>query len=101
MQRTTLTLVHCGPGPTAPSDPGKLFWRVFLDWLAGASDDEAEQLERVLAGHAHHVRPLVDAVSDALRTPGDVLALPWSLLLDLALSGWQPEVPQDSRQQRA
>lgn len=63
MIQPVLTLVATRPGPLLPRDSRKLLWRLYLNWLAAATMDETEQLERVLARHAHHVRPLVDAVS--------------------------------------
>jgi hypothetical protein len=80
-----------------PPDRRKVFWRAYLDWLATATSAETEQFERVLCGHAHHVRPLMDAVSDALRTRENALRLPHTLLACLAASGWRPIVatPRD------
>lgn len=74
----------------APSSDRKRFWRAFVDWLAVATDEENEQVELVLAEHAHHVRPLVDAVSDALRHPESATRLPATLLATLVAHGWKP-----------
>lgn len=73
-----------------PSSDRKVFWKAYLDWLSTASDDEAEQLDRVLAQHAHHVRPLVVAISDAIHDPATASHLPGSLLAELYAAGWQP-----------
>lgn len=81
----------------------KLFWSTFITWLATATDDESEQLERALAPHAHYVRPLADAVSDAINDAArsaktrmghgqheSTIALPPTLLADLFAAGWRP-----------
>ena len=78
------------------AEPRRVFWRAYLDWLATASLDEAEQFERVLCEHAHHVRPLMDAVSDALRTRESAMRLPHSLLVTLFASDWRPSAPPAS-----
>lgn len=94
MIQPTLTLVHTRAGLQLPRDPRKLFWRLYLDWLATATMDETEQLERILARHAHHVRPLVDAVSDAMSSRADAACMPASLLQLLSANAWQPELSQ-------
>lgn len=63
----------------------KIFWSVFTTWSSSAPDAEFEQLERVLIPHAHHVRPLPEALADAVaeqardsrapRVPVGLLAL--------------------------
>lgn len=109
--KPTLTLVPqspnlaqasgASPAPYSACSHRKLFWSAFLTWLASATDDESEQLERALAPHAHHVRPLEAAVSDAVKdavsrskqrdaTP----ALPPTLLASLVAVGWRP-LPTD------
>ena len=77
---------------TVNSDP-KRFRRAAVEWLASATDDETEQIERVLAEHAHHVRPLVDAVTDALQHRDSAMRLPATLLATLVAHGWQPSAP--------
>lgn len=72
------------------TDRRKLFWRAYLSWLATATNEEIEQLALVLAEHAHHVRTLMDAVTDALRFRETALRLPPSLLAELHSSGWRP-----------
>lgn len=78
-------------------DRRKVFWRAYLNWLATATPTETEQFEGALRAHAHHVRPLMNAVSDALRTRENALRLPPTLLACLAASGWRPVVatPRD------
>lgn len=71
-------------------DRRKVFWRAYLDWLSTATLADTEQFERVLCEHAHHVRPLMDAVGDALRTRESALRLPHALLATLFASGWRP-----------
>jgi hypothetical protein len=88
----------------------KLFWSAFITWLATATDEESEQLERALAPHAHHVRPLADAVSDAIndaarssktqRSHGQhesATALPHTLLAELFAAGWRPLLATQTR----
>lgn len=90
---THLSLVAAVPvtsDPVVVSSDRKRFWRAFVEWIASATDDEAEQMDRVLAEHAHHVRPLVDAVSDALRHRDSAMRLPASLLATLVAHGWRP-----------
>lgn len=93
MNPSHLTLV-ASHGVRAPSPlilgDRRVFWRVFIDWLATASIDDTEALERVLERHAHHVRPLVDAVSDAMLDLADINRLPSSLLLALRAAQWAP-----------
>lgn len=111
--KPTLTLVPSPAGLAPPSDTSqalhgaynhrKLFWSIFITWLATATDDESEQLERALAPHAHHVRPLADAVSDAIHDVSrgskthtshgqrdSATALPPTLLAELFAAGWRP-----------
>ena len=76
--------------PTLVSSDRKRFWRAFVEWLATATDDETEQMDRVLAEHAPHVRTLLDAVSDALRHRDSAMRLPTTLLATLVAHGWQP-----------
>jgi hypothetical protein len=90
MHQTHLTLVPASSSPAAPTHPRKLFWHAFLDWLAVATPDEQQQLETVLSRHAHDVRPLIDAVSDAIHDQVDALQLPHTLLAHLLASGWKP-----------
>lgn len=75
----------------------KVFWRAFLDWLATATAEETEQLEQVLAAHAHHVRPLIDAVSDALHDADSARRLPPTLLAELLAARWQPRPLPNAR----
>ncbi len=111
--KPTLTLVPSPAGLAPQSDTSqalhgaynhrKLFWSTFITWLATATDDESEQLERALAPHAHHVRPLADAVSDAIhdvarssKAPTSrgqldpATGLPPTLLAELFAAGWRP-----------
>jgi hypothetical protein len=44
----------------------------------------------VLSEHAHHVRPLVDAMSDAIAATDAARRLPHTLLATLVGSGWTP-----------
>lgn len=101
MKRTMIQLVATRPAtpasPTAaalneaaPPPQRRLFWRTYLAWLATCSDDEAEQLQQALAEHAPHVRPLINALGDALRDPHAAVQLPASLLAQLTASGWMP-----------
>ncbi|CAD5366602.1 conserved hypothetical protein [Rubrivivax sp. A210] len=85
------------PGATGRKTACKVFWKVFLDWLAVATADETEQLERALAGQAHHVRPLVDAVSDALHDKASAQRLPFTLLASLVAADWRPAVAPAAR----
>lgn len=90
-----LSLAHAAiPVPnlvaTVTTNDRKVFWHTFLDWLATATADETEQLEQVLAAHAHHVRPLIDAVSDALHDADSAKRLPPTLLAELVAANWQP-----------
>jgi hypothetical protein len=85
-----LSLVPAAAGQPPAESPRKVFWRVYLAWLAQASLDELAQLEQALVPHAHDVRPLVSAVTDALLSdPG---SLPTALLVRLASSGWSASV---------
>ena len=91
-----LSLVTPTPAVNIPapvSSDRKRFWRAFVEWLASSTDDETEQMERVLAEHAHHVRPLVDAVTDALHHRDSAMRLPATLLATLVAHGWQPSAP--------
>lgn len=91
-----LSLVKATPAlnlPAPASSDRKRFWRAFVEWLAVATTDESEQMERVLAEHAHHVRPLVDAVTDALHHRDSAMRLPATLLATLVAHGWQPSAP--------
>ena len=89
---TLITQLFVPPATTrALSSDRKVFWKAYLDWLSTAPDDEAEQLEWVLAQHAHHVRPLMAAVSDAIHDPATSAYLPGSLLANLYAAGWQPQ----------
>jgi hypothetical protein len=91
-----LSLVTPTPAVNIPapvSSDRKRFWSAFLEWLASATDGETEQLERVLAEHVHHVRPLVDAVTDALHHRDSAMRLPATLLATLVAHGWQPSAP--------
>jgi len=101
MKRTLIQLVATRPttpaSPTAAalSEAGpplhrRLFWRTYLAWLATCSDDEAERLQQALSEHAPHVRPLINALGDALRDPHTAVQLPASLLAQLTASGWMP-----------
>jgi len=95
MQPTHLSLVPSidRPAPVlvqVATDPRKLFWRAYLTWLATATDEETEQFEQVMSEHAHHVRPLMDAITDALRLRATALRLPPTLLAELRCSGWRP-----------
>ena len=115
MDTSHLTLVAT---PPLSVDSRKLFWRVYLDWLAAASFAETNELERVLTAHAHEVRPLVDAVSDAIgdamtaasqaATATDLFSavdtpaattrsLPQSLLQALSSQGWMPSSRRASK----
>lgn len=88
-----LSLAHSAsalPNLVPTTTDRKVFWRAFLDWLAHATAEETEQLEQVLAGHAHHVRPLIDAVSDALHDVDSANRLPPTLLAELVAAHWQP-----------
>ena len=104
MNTSHLTLVTT---PPLSVDSRKLFWRVYLDWLGAATFAETNALERALTPHAHEVRPLVDAVSDAMNaaaqaaTSTDLFSaaatavatahpLPQSLLQALSAQGWMP-----------
>ena len=71
------------------TDRRKLFWRAYLTWLATATGEEVDQFERVMAEHAHHVRPLMDAVTEAMRLRETALRLPLTLLAELHYSGWR------------
>lgn len=88
-----LRLVPATSNPT-PLPPAKgdrrVFWMVFVNWLANASADDTEQLERTLSRHAHHVRPLVDAVSDAMTLQPGTSGLPDTLLDALRNAHWEP-----------
>lgn len=90
---TQLRLVPTTSNPT-PLPPAKgdrrVFWMVFVNWLADASAEDTEQLERALSRHAHHVRPLVDAVSDAITLQHGTSGLPDSLLNALRAARWEP-----------
>jgi hypothetical protein len=97
MQLMHLSLVQGSPtgqaaSPAAPVCRRKLFWRAYLDWLSTATADETEQFELVMSAHAHHVRPLMDAITDALRTLETALRLPLTLLAELHSSGWRPVI---------
>ncbi len=76
------------------TDRRKLFWRAYLTWQATATADEMEQLELILAEHAQQVRPLMDALSDALSVASRLretsLQLPSTLLAELLACGWKP-----------
>lgn len=91
-----LVVSSCPPVDTQPSaaltptSDRRRFWQAFLEWLSTASAQETEQLERVLSQHAHHVRPLVDAVGDALLEPSDAALLPSALLATLSRHNWRP-----------
>ena len=76
--------------PALPVDRRKVFWRAYLTWLSTATADETEQFELVMSQHAHHVRPLMDAITDALRKRETALRLPLALLAELHSSGWRP-----------
>lgn len=89
---THLSLVASTSVPATSSDR-KRFWRAYIDWLAAATDDETEQMERVLSEHAHHVRPLIDAVTDALAHRESAMRLPATLLATLVSHGWKPQAP--------
>jgi len=82
------------------TDRRKLFWRAYLTWQATASADEMEQLELILAEHAQQVRPLMDALSDALsetqRLRETTPQPPPTLLAELQACGWRP-APGHSR----
>jgi len=105
MNSSFLKLVHSAAVSEAvtqavrpPLTQRKLFWSAFLDWLATATDDESEQLERALAPHAHHVRPLVEAVSEALYESDAATRLPATLLAQFCAAGWRPQVaPERAR----
>lgn len=88
----TLSLVPLVP---VTEDMRKMFWRLYLDWLSMASTDEIIQLDQVLARHAHEVRPLIDAVSDAIHadTNAGADALPHGLVNLLRANGWKPRPP--------
>ena len=90
----TLSLVsHVLHAPLVPircHSSRHLFWRLYLDWMATATDAETDALERALSPHAHHIRPLVDAIADALARPEPVV--PVSLIAALTRGGWQPSV---------
>lgn len=96
-----LSLAHATPVSSqvahVTTHDRKVFWRAFLDWLATATADETEQLEHVLAPHAHHVRPLIDAVSDALNDIDSANRLPPTLLASLATANWKPRPVAASR----
>ena len=90
---THMSLVAAAPAANAPAlfcSDRKRFWHGFIEWLSFASDEETEMMERVLAEYAHHVRPLVDVVSDALRHRDSAIRLPTTLLATLVAHGWQP-----------
>lgn len=80
--------------PTLVSSDRKRFWLAFVEWLATATDDETEQMDRVLADHAPHVRTLIDAVSDALRRRDSATRLPTTLLATLVAHDWKPQNAQ-------
>lgn len=80
--------------PTLVSSDRKRFWRAFVEWLATATDDETEQMDRVLAEHAPHMRTLIDAVSDALRRRDSAARLPTTLLATLVAHDWKPRHAQ-------
>ncbi len=79
--------------PAPPAGDRRAFWRLFMNWLANADAAETEQLERVLTRHAHHVRPLIDAVSEALRDRLDAPRLPLSLIQQMQQARWSPALP--------
>lgn len=81
---------HAPPLVQITTDRRKLFWRAFLTWQATATAEELEQFERVMAEHAHHVRPLMDAITEAMRLRETALRLPLTLLAELHSSGWRP-----------
>ena len=88
------SLVSAATAATAPRGSGndaprRLFWRAFLDWLAGASTEELEQLDRALDAFApHDVRQVAECMSEAICNPRAVAALPEGLVQALELSGW-------------
>jgi hypothetical protein len=69
----------------------RVFWRVYSEWTSLASDAELAQLERALAEHAPHVRPIHAALGDAMRDPDHARAVPLSLLASLDAARWKPE----------
>lgn len=71
----------------------KLFWKALVDWLATATDDETSQLERALAPHAHHVRPLQQALWDAVADPATASLIPRRLHAFLHAAGWHDATP--------
>ncbi len=108
MHSSFLKLVHSAAVNDAviqaarpPLTQRKLFWSSFLDWLATATDDESEQLERALAPHAHHVRPLVEAVSEALYESDAATRLPATLLAQFCAAGWRPMADTKTAADRA
>ena len=74
----------------AKVDARRIFWHAFTAWLATASDEEFDQLEAVLAPHAHYVRPLQLALADCLSAPGNTARLPPRLHALLHAGGWPP-----------
>jgi fatty-acid desaturase len=104
MKQTHLSLVPTATDAagttTEPIPPRKPFWHAFLDWMAVATTQEQEQLEAVLALHSHEVRPLVDAMTDALAQEADAMRIPPTLLANLVASGWTP-VPRHRKHRQA
>lgn len=87
-----LSLVPVAAAIPPLESPRKVFWRAYLAWLSKSSHEELVQFEQALAPHAHEVRPLVDAVRDALLT--DPSSLPAALLAQLQACGWSASVLQ-------
>ncbi|MFT3819842.1 MAG: hypothetical protein QM750_19890 [Rubrivivax sp.] len=81
------------PASTQPRSSRCQFWFIFLRWLSHATDEDGERLERVLAPNAHHVRPLVEAMSDAMLDERQRDRLPISLVDALCQGNWAPERP--------
>ncbi len=92
--KPTLMLVPMQSAYQQNETQRKIFWRVFLDWLATTSDDKADQCERAMQPHAHHVRSLIDAVNDAVNAqteaPDTTPPIPSCLLAALTANGWKP-----------
>jgi len=88
---------------TTAAQQRKLFWSAFINWLVHATDEECEQLDRALSSHAHHVRPLIDAVTDAIHAHAGsardaATALPPTLLAELFTAGWRPGLRRSAAQ---
>jgi len=84
---TTTRVVDAGP--TADDEHRRTFWREFMDWLGGASDEELEQLEQVLqCAHSDSITAFVASMRSALQQEATRRRLPASLVTRMQEANW-------------